>query len=471
MKKHTKQMIVTCAAAAFTLGTAMMSYAATGWTEEDGSWHYYDSNGDRVTDTWKKSGDHWFWLDEDGEMATDQLIEDDDDFYYVNEDGARVSNEWRVLENTDDSDDAAETAWYYFGSTGKAYKASDSGKTNFKTIGSHKYAFDAEGRMLYGWVNEESERQTDEEAWKNGMYYLGEAGDGALRDAEWVKLEVEDDENEDDDFDGTYWFYFGTNGKKLHDTTKTINGKKYRFEENGNAVFNWHFATPSSSASSSNLYYNQPEQCWLANGWFKTIPGEDVDAEAYDNGDEYWFYAQKDGEVLKSQIKKINGQYYGFNEKGEMLEGLYKLSVNDKEITSYEEIESEDDLPEADDAWDVYYFADTPKEGAMKSGTVNIDIDGEEFTYSFKKSGSERGKGNHGIVDGALYIKGQLMRADRDAKYEVVTFEGNDYLVNTSGKIQKKKTNTKDADDYYYCTDGDGIVTYKGTEKWTKDQD
>lgn len=475
MKKHTKQILIPCAAAALTLGTAMMSYAATGWQEEDGSWYYYDSDGERVTDTWKKSGDHWFWLDEDGEMATDTLVEYDDDFYYVNEAGARVSNEWRALENTDDSDDASDVAWYYFGSTGKAYKAASSGKTTFKSIGkadgtTKKYAFDSEGRMLYGWVNEESERQTDEDAWKNGVYYLGEAGDGALRDSEWVQLEVEDDENEDDDFDGTYWFYFSTNGKKLSDTTKKINGKKYRFEENGNAVFNWYLKASDSTASESNLYYNQPDQCWQANGWFKTVPSENVDAEAFDNGDEYWFYANKDGDVLKSQIKKINGHYYGFNEKGEMLQGLYKLAVNDNEIISYEEIESEDDLPEADEAWEVYYFADSPKEGAMKTGTATIEIDGEDFTYNFKKSGSERGMGYHGIHDGALYNKGQLMRADRDAKYEVKTFDGNEYLVNISGKLQKNKKNVKDADDYYYCTDGDGIVTYRGTEKWTADQ-
>lgn len=466
MKKHTKQILIPCAAAALTLGTAMMSYAASGWQEEDGSWHYYDSDGERVTDSWKKSGDLWFWLDEDGEMAVDTLVEDDDEYYYVNESGARVANEWRALDNTDDSDDASDTAWYYFGSNGKAYKASDSGKTSFKSINSKKYAFDSEGRMLHGWVNEDSERQTDDDAWKNGIYYLGEEGDGVLRSSEWVRLEVEDDENEDDDFDGSYWFYFNSAGKKLTDTTKKINGKKYRFEENGNATFNWYQLASGSVASENSLYYNQPDQCWQANGWFKTIPSEAVDKEAYDNGDEYWFYADKDGDVMKSQIKKINGYYYAFNEMGEMLDGLYKLSVNGNDIVSWEEIETENDLPEADEAWDVYYFADSAKEGAMKTGKVTIDLDGEDYTYNFKKSGSERGMGYHGIHDGELYVKGRLMKADKDAKYEIQTFEGNEYLVNTSGKIQKSKKNVKDADDFYYCTDNNGIVTYRSTEKW-----
>lgn len=469
MKKRTKLMIIPCAAAAMTLGTAMMSFAATGWQETDGDWHYLDSDGERVTDTWKKSGDHWFWLDEDGEMARDMLVEDDGDYYYVNEVGARVANEWRELDNEDNTDEVGETSWYYFGANGKAYVAPDSGKTSFKTINGKKYAFDTEGRLLTGWVNEDAERLTEDDAWKDGVYYLGEAGDGAQRKNEWVKLEVEDDENEDDDFDGTYWFYFNSNGKKLSDTTKKINGKNYRFEENGNAVFNWYMTASSSTASNGSLYYNQPEQCWRAQGWFYSVPSEDVDQEGYDNGDEYWFYAQSDGELITSQIKKINGYYYGFNEMGEMLDGLYKLSVDGNTIVSYEEIESESDIPEEDEAWEVYYFGGNAKEGAMKTGKATIDIDGENYTYNFKKSGSERGMGYHGIQDGELYIKGRLMKADKDAKLEIVNFDGNDYLVNTSGKIQKNKKNAKDADDYYYCTDSDGIVTYKGADKWTAD--
>lgn len=98
MKKNTKRMLVTCAAAAFTMGTAMMSYAAYGWQQEDGQWHYYDKYGDRVTDEWKRSGNNWYWLDENGDMAISQLVQDDDEYYYVNETGVMVANQWRELE-------------------------------------------------------------------------------------------------------------------------------------------------------------------------------------------------------------------------------------------------------------------------------------------------------------------------------------------------------------------------------------
>ena len=288
----------------------MTSLAATGWQEEGGTWRYYNSGGDMATECWKKSGDHWFWLDSDGEMLTDSLVEDGEDYYYVNEAGAMVKNEWRELDNTDDGDDEADTCWYYLGANGKALKAPGSGKTSFKTIKGSKYAFDEEGRMLYGWVDEDSGRVTEEDAGKTGVYYLGPSGDGVLRTNKWESLQVEDDENQDDDFDGYYWFWFGTNGKKVHDTTKTINGRKYRFEENGNALFNW-YSTPSNAtlASTSNMYYNSPEKCWQAKGWFQAVPDENTDPEGYEDGDICWYYAQTSGELVKSQIKKINGKY------------------------------------------------------------------------------------------------------------------------------------------------------------------
>ena len=231
MKKTMKRFLVPCAAAAFTIGASMISFGAVGWQQEGGVWRYINSGGDYASESWKKSGDDWFWLDSDGEMAVSSLIEDGDDHYYVNSAGSMVKNQWRELDNTDNSDDEADTCWYYFGPNGKAYKAASSGKTTFKTITNgegitRRYAFDTEGRMLYGWVDEESNRVTDDDAWRTGVYYLGTNGDGSLRSNCWERLEVDDDENDDDDFDGYYWFWFNANGKKLTDTTRTINGRK-----------------------------------------------------------------------------------------------------------------------------------------------------------------------------------------------------------------------------------------------------
>ena len=78
MRKQTKLVAVLSTAALLAIGASMTSFAAQGWAEEDGTWVYYDKNGDKVSNEWKKSGDNWYYLDDNGEMTVDELIEDDD---------------------------------------------------------------------------------------------------------------------------------------------------------------------------------------------------------------------------------------------------------------------------------------------------------------------------------------------------------------------------------------------------------
>lgn len=462
--------MIPCAAALLTMGAAMVSHAAQGWNSLGDTWIYLDSNGNRLTDTWKKSGNNWFYLDSDGEMAKSSLIEYEDDYYYVNSVGAMVSNEWREIPAEYEEEDSPETYWYYLQSNGRAYKAPSSGGTSFRTIRKangdlKKYAFDSEGRMLFGWIDENATRITSEAAWREGIYYCGSSDDGAQTTG-WSRQTIDDPDNDDNYFDGTYWFYLGTNGKKVKDTTKTINGRKYRFKDNGAAEYQWYEMASTNTASASNLYYNLPTQCWLAKGWFKTVPSEEIDSDAYGDDTEYWFYALSDGELVKSQIKSINGLRYAFNEKGEMLHGLYKLTFDqNRRITSYDEIETADDLPDQAENCMVYYFGNSTKEGAMASGKTTIHLDGETYTYNFLKSGSNKGAGYDTIYDGSIYIKGRLLKADRDAKYEKADYKGSTYLIGTSGKLAKNKKNVKDGDDKYYSTDKDGIVTYEGYDK------
>lgn len=450
------------AAAIMAGAAAMPAFAASGWQMEGDQWVYLDSHGDRVTDSWKKSASsNWFYLDEDGYMAVNRLIEDDDDYYYVNEDGAMVKNEWRKLE--DDSDDDAYTdgtCWYYFGSSGKAEK-NDKGRARLTTINGKKYAFSDTGKMLYGWIDEEGSMITDEDDWDSGLLYCGNEDDGAAAVSQWLLLDVDDPEA-DDDADG-YWFYFGTNGKKTMDSTKTINGRKYQFDERGVAQFKWYTASSSNASASEFKYYNTPDQCWLAEGWIQTVPPEDVDPEGYNDDEVYWFYADKKGELVVSQIKTIDHYKYGFNEKGEMLEGLYALTFDeDNNIVDYEEIKELSDLPGEEEEVEVYYFGNSPKDGVMATKKkVNVELEDDEYEFGFRSNG----KALNGISDGAIYIHGYKLKADADLKYEEVSYGGESYLVNSSGAIQKNKKNIKDNDDNYYCTDSKGIVTYRGSEK------
>ena len=48
------------------------------------------------------------------------------------------------------------------------------------STGQAKFTFDDEGHMLYGWIDESGEMLTDDDAWKSGMYYCSDNGDGRM---------------------------------------------------------------------------------------------------------------------------------------------------------------------------------------------------------------------------------------------------------------------------------------------------
>ena len=556
MRKQTKVVAVASAAALLAIGGAMTSFAAQGWVEEDGTWYYYDKDGNRVENEWKKSGDNWFWLDseEGGAMATDKLIEDDDDTYYVDGNGVMVTNTWvKVVNEDQDDDDPAEYRYYYMQNSGKAYKAGDSGKTKFKTIDGKKYAFDEDGKMLYGWVNEDdSTLASDDSDWETATYYMGSWEDGSLKTG-WQKITVYD-QDEDDDYD--YWFNFKSNGKKRFNESdskdileKKINGKHYAFDNRGVMTYEWTATTESDLSTISNWrYFNSPEDgVRSTKGWFKVVaPDEDGDDNTFKDysndsanstfaqGDaadenERWYYADSDGELYVGQIKKIKGKYYGFwpddgEKAGRMLTGLCALKMSGSKIVDV--IDDDMDADGLDDFMDkygtesqansdvyLYYFGnDADTDGAMKTGNVTINLDGDSYQFQFKKNGdaSSRGRGVNGIDDGKyIYQYGQKVKADSDEKYILVKAVGNInsdtatvdvyeskdirtefaktafqvtgtdatvngfygfgsayYLVNTSGRIQTgTKTGVKDGDDMYWYMNNNKIVMYTDSKE------
>ena len=42
MRKQTKLVAVLSASALLAMGASLTAFAATGWTQEDGTWYYYD---------------------------------------------------------------------------------------------------------------------------------------------------------------------------------------------------------------------------------------------------------------------------------------------------------------------------------------------------------------------------------------------------------------------------------------------
>ena len=98
---------------------------------------------------------------------------------------------------------------------------------------------------------------TDGDGFKDADYYFGGEDDGAMTTG-WLQIDITYEEattaiyeytapvfNEDED--QTRWFYFQSNGKKVKadetksDTqkSKTINGKKYEFDQKGVMTAEW----------------------------------------------------------------------------------------------------------------------------------------------------------------------------------------------------------------------------------------
>ena len=499
MRKQTKLVAVLSASALLALGASMTSYAA-GWTEENGTWVYYDNDGYAVTDEWRRSGNYWFWLNSDGEMATNELIEDDGDYYYVDSNGAMVTNRWIQLENEDmDDENDSEYVWYYFQNNGKAYTASEGDSVSFKTINGKKYTFDDEGQMLWGWVDSNGDRVTDDEGWKEGMYYCGTADDGAQVTG-WAQLHVVDDEVEtrfdrtQDEEEQDYWFYFNTNGKRVEAdeaedgkyVTKTINGNKYAFDKDGVMAFEWNdgFASAAEDATDPIAtvadwqYYNDRTAGNRAKGWFYEVPSQNLHESEYDDGAAHWYYAKNDGTLYTNVIKTINGKKYAFNGYGEMLSGLQAIRTNsDGIITWSQKIDEESEIDDYIDVnadaktevdYDIYYFGDGD-DGAMKLNTQNIDIDGEVYSFYFVKSGENKGKGfgtptvydsytlskdyNNGAGltvddsrvydDKAVYANGLKVTADSDLRYQAVDVRTGETYTRT------QLTNVDEADRPY----------------------
>ena len=437
MRKQTKLVAVLSAAALLAMGASMTSFAA-GWErDDDGTWHYYDSEDEMVYDEWQKDGSNWYYLDEDGNMLLDSWVDDE---YYVGEDGAMLVNEWKKTYADEDIDDPDEDGehWYYFGSKGKKV-VDDTRKINGKT-----YLFNEDGEMQYGWQDIDGEG-----------YYFGGEDEGWRTEGQWLWLErsglVDEDEDEqdqllgciddDDDMcDDEGWYWFQSSGKMYHGSSKKkINGRYYMFNEHGQMLYEWINGSTvergsnaqldgnaSGASAADMLYYNVVEEGWRGDGWYEIDGSEDMGTDS----DTDWYYID-DGEityakgedaagmtddgdqvyVMRKKIKASGNKYFAFNEKGQMQTGLQYV---------------------ADDGG-FFYFDEN---GYQQDGrVVSVECEDDDYTFYFNTSNGKNGLGYTGEKDNYLYFNGKRLEADDDYRFYYV--DGKVYLVNTKGKIQK----------------------------------
>ena len=364
-------------------------------------------------------------------------------------------------------DNEPDHYWYYFQANGKALRNGDNAKVALKTVNGKKYAFDDEGKMLYGWVNEDNAERidnTDGDGFKEGDYYFGGEDDGAMTTG-WLQMDITYDEatadNDiapvfNDDEDQSRWFYFQSNGKKVKASdgdaqkSKTINGKKYEFDQYGAMTAEWSIDVDkaskndnraSNSTASSNgvdaqyarewRYFNSVEDgARVSKGWFKVVPAENLNYDKYNDDEDSWYYADGSGNLYAGEFKTIKGKKYAFRNDGRMIDGLkfirntgdgLDVMASDDGTYNYDN-EDDFDIHALDleaMGYNCYYFGDS-SDGAMKTNKTTVDIDGDKFNFYFQESGSMKGAGETGEKDDKYYQSGKLIKAGTDEKYQVV---------------------------------------------------
>lgn len=482
MRKQTKLVAALSATALLAIGASAVTFAA-GWNNSTGEWQYLDNEGNAVADAWRKSGDYWFYLGSDGNMAKNEVVMNNEDYYFVNADGAMVTNQWVSFDET--TEDGNDKRWMYFGADGKAYrdKNSDLKLADIKTINGKKYLFDQDGKMLYGWLGDQSELVAGDDAWTTATYYYGGFDDGSAQFG-WVQLTVNDNGE-----DKTYWFYFDENGKLTKDKKKTINGATYYFNQNGAMIEDWstankispdHFRNPN--ASDSAIVYVNGDGGARKNQWIWAVPSEDYDKDDYDDDSASWWYADNSGKIVKNTVKKIKGKSYAFDEKGRMKSGIltspdgrrnFEDSINGRGYQDY----TGDEFKGLSISDKIFFFSDDEqKDGSRKTGYQNVAFDDDTYQMYFKTNG-EATQGY--VAKIKKYTKnGMVLTANNDdsnyagldstaftVHYVGTGIANGQYLINTVGTVQKSKFNLKDNNDYYYVTDKDGKIEYVGEKR------
>lgn len=503
--------------------------SARGWVQQGGAWYYQNSDGDFVTETMQSSNNSKFYLGEDGAMVTDYFLEDYGDgnnCYYFGSNGAMVTNTWvaidpSIVSNTGDY--IPSVYWYYFGSTGKAIKASsESGGYKRTTIDGKKYAFNEYGQMLTGWIDPNGnilDEDNEDDPFNAAIFYAGGDNDGALRSGWLTYYDGSSTSLREGAFDdrSVLYFYFNPtnnvkigmdrNGTPTDDggvtdyKTKKVNGRTYAFDSgSGVMLAEWDAFKNDDKATPSNnteYYFSAEDDGHLVKkGWIYAVPAEDINADDYNDDELRYMYFNNSGNIIKDQIKKISGKYYGFDDTGVMKTGLVMYSKNGKYVTKFngdntqgEEISKKGIFRTASNEEKsftkngqtgfvtyngtdakIHYFG---SDGARRTGINTIEF--ADDNYSF-------GADNNGHYDGLkkkkYYSNGILLKASADLRYgmyistpscvehnyEEESYETGIEVLNTAGsKVKGSFSSKKDADGNYWLIAKEKIDTNEGT--------
>ena len=144
-----------------TTQTDTTSSTTSGWVKQDGSWYYFDENGNPVKNAWQGN----YYLKSDGKMAQSEWIYDDSyqAWYYLKSDGSYAYSTWQgayylksngKMAQSEWIYDSSYQAWYYLKSDGSYarntwqgnyYLKSDGKMAKNERVDGGRYYVDASG--------------------------------------------------------------------------------------------------------------------------------------------------------------------------------------------------------------------------------------------------------------------------------------------------------------------------------------
>ena len=320
----------------------------------DGEWYYYGDDGRAVTGIRKINGAYYAFDTKvsdkygvAGVMATGGSMEDADGKLWI------VGKNGRAY-CPDDGWFQVDGIWYYSNEGTIA-------RNEVRTVGGKLYGFDPQGRLY-----------TNTRFQLNGSYYRSVDGSGTLIKGQWYGME-----------------YYGDNYKAAKGKTR-VNGKDYYFREGvaiteENIVLGdtteMYYADKTgvlSLVTKNGVYFNG-----VARGFYYVENGELVKSEWRKLGGNYYFF-DKNGYSVTYQLRK-NGLYYYFRPDGTMMNGGWNYTRLGRVLYMKDSGEA---LTGVQKIGGKYYYFST--EGYMQTGICRID----GVNYFYDESGAYVGKLN-----------------------------------------------------------------------------
>ena len=234
------------------------------FNQEQESWYYLKSNGQKAQNEWIQQGQEKYYLKEDGKMAKDEWITQGENQYYINSQGKMLKNAWLGKSYISENGNKVKQAWIYDDNYSSWFYLQQDGtyaENRWLTIDGKDYHFKSGGYL-------------STERWIDRFYV---AKSGAKLKSEWL-------------FDKNYdaWFYLKADGTYAEKGWETIKEKDYHFKSGGYL----------STERWIDRFYVAKSGAKLGKGWL------------FDKNYNSWFYINSDGNYANKEWLWDNGYYY-----------------------------------------------------------------------------------------------------------------------------------------------------------------